>query len=56
MEAPRGFWPTCSGAGETDWTLSALQTAAGSLTGPSTWLLVGMAPAGTGRRGERCRT
>ena len=30
--------------------------AAGSLTGPSTWLLVGIAPAGTRCRGERSRT
>ena len=37
-----------TGGGETDWTLSALQTAAASLAGPGTWLLVGIAPAGTG--------
>jgi hypothetical protein len=35
-------------AGETDWTLAALQNAAASLAGPGTWLLVGMVPAGTG--------
>jgi hypothetical protein len=31
-----------------DWTLLALQIAAASFTGPTTWPLVGMAEAGTG--------
>ena len=43
-------------AGETDWTLSTLHIAAGSLTGPSTWLLVGITLAGTLFRGTRSRT
>ena len=49
-------WPRCVGGGETDWTLAALHTAAASLAGPGTSLLVGMAPAGTGCRGSRRRT
>src|SRR5215467_7009156 len=42
--------PPCPdvGAGETDWTLAALQTEAASVAGPGTWSLVGMALAGTG--------
>src|SRR5215831_3446692 len=36
-----GCGPCFTGLGDTDWTLSALQTAAASLTGPITWLLVG---------------
>ncbi len=51
-----GRLPRRTGGGETDGTLSALQIAASSLTGPRTWLLVGIAPAGTGRRGWRSRT
>src|SRR5262249_61454334 len=47
--------PLETGAGEVDWTLVALQNAAASSAGPGTWLLVGMAPAGTGRRTRRCR-
>src|SRR5690348_7154913 len=47
-----GCGPCLTGLGDTDWTLSALQIAAASLTGPSTWLLVGMTPFGTGRRGR----
>ena len=43
--------PLVVGGGETDWTLAALQTAAASVAGPGTWLLVGMALSGTG-----CRT
>src|SRR5580765_8492336 len=46
-----GCGPCFTGLGATDWTLSALQIAAASLTGPITWLLVGMTPLGTGRRG-----
>lgn len=48
--------PSCRGVGETDWTLSAPQIAAASVTGPRTWALVGMAPSGTGWRGEWWRT
>ena len=51
-----GCLPFLTGAGETDWTLSTLQIAAGSLTGPSTWLLVGMALAGTLFRANSLRT
>jgi hydroxyacylglutathione hydrolase len=39
-----GRLPSCTGAGETDWTLLALQTAAASLTGPSTWPLARIYP------------
>src|ERR1700733_577892 len=49
--------PNCTGGGETDWTLVALHTAAASLAGPETSLLVGMAPGGTlSRRGKGSRT
>ena len=48
--------PLTAGGGETDWTLPALQTAAASLSGPGTWLLVGMSPGGTGRRVSWRRT
>src|SRR5215475_7827862 len=37
-------WPVPTGAGDTDCTLAALQTAAGSFAGPGTWLLVGIVP------------
>ena len=43
-------WPRCSGSGETDWTLSALQTAAASLTGPE-HLAAGRDRAGGGTGG-----
>ena len=48
--------PFDTGAGETDWALAALQNAAASLSGPGTWLLVGMVPAGTGRLSPCRRT
>jgi hypothetical protein len=49
--------PNCTGGGETDWTLEALHTAAASLAGPGTSLLVGIAPGGTPRaRGNCSRT
>src|SRR5215472_18526281 len=51
-----GRSPRCTGGGDTDWTLSALQIAAASLTGPMTWLLVGIAPGRTSLRGWRSRT
>ena len=51
-----GWCPVRTGAGETDWTLSTLQMAEMSLTGPSTWPLVGMALARTLLRGCRSRT
>ena len=47
-----GCTPDRTGAGDTDWTLLALQAAAASLAGPGTWLLVGMTPGRTGRRGH----
>src|SRR5215472_14229601 len=50
-----GRSPRCTGGGDTDWTLSALQIAAASLTGPMTWLLVGIAPGRTSLRGWRSR-
>src|SRR5580692_7697723 len=46
----------CAGGGETDCTLVALHTAAASFAGPGTWLLVGIAPAGTPGRGWSPRT
>src|SRR6266536_2468076 len=53
---PTGGLPWCVGGGETDCTLWIPQTAAASLAGPGTWLLVGIMPAGTGRRAARGRT
>src|SRR5271165_6648220 len=51
-----GCSPARAGGGETDCTLVALQTAAASFAGPGTWLLVGIAPAGTSGRGWSLRT
>jgi hypothetical protein len=48
--APELGPPFPTGGGETDWTLAALHTAAASLAGPGTSLLLGMVPAGTGGR------
>jgi len=45
VAALAGAAPACTGAGDTDCTLAALQTAAASVAGPGTWLLAGMAPS-----------
>jgi hypothetical protein len=45
-----------TGFGDTDWTLEALHTAAASLAGPGTSLLVGITPGSTGWRRSRRRT
>src|SRR5262245_31122268 len=51
-----GGSPNLAGGGETDWTLAALHTAAASLAGPGTSLLVGIAPSGAPWRGCRSST
>src|SRR5215469_2171167 len=44
IEAFEGGSPAPTGAGDIDCTLFALQIASASLSGPATWLLVGIVP------------
>jgi len=51
-----GGLPKRTGAGETDWTLAALHTAAASLAGPGTSALVGIVARFTRWQGARSST